>query len=68
MSTVFVCRSDFAVAHSTAVWLDSNDVNCTGSFAGFLDSHNLAQFGVPEHVLQAIKPHSQQNQDTRSMH
>ncbi|KAL0047880.1 hypothetical protein WJX82_002278 [Trebouxia sp. C0006] len=36
---------------------------------GFLDSHNLAQFGVPEHVLQAIKqPHSQQNQDGRALH
>lgn len=45
-----------------------NRLIAMGGPAGFLDSHNLAQFGVPEHVLQAIKPQGQQNQDGRSTH
>ncbi|KAL3151496.1 hypothetical protein ABBQ38_012495 [Trebouxia sp. C0009 RCD-2024] len=49
-----------------------NRLIAMGGPAGFLDSHNLAQFGVPEHVLQAIsKPniHSQNihSQDGRSL-
>lgn len=38
--------------------------------AGLLDSHNLAQFGVSEHILQAIKQpniHSQNSQEGRAL-
>lgn len=42
-----------------------NRLIAMGGPAGLLDSHNLAQFGVPEHVLQAIKPHGQHNQHSQ---